>query len=134
MNTTETNKKLAEFLGRDKIEMLSRYITDDSWLTDEMVDTYKFNSDWSWLMLVVDKIEGLILGNRTIKTTYSNEDEYINAGVSFRIDRTDCFIDFYGDMKVYENFISCTKYNSKIEAVYNTCSMFVDWYNGAQKN
>lgn len=129
MNTTETNKKLAEFLGAKVTDLGGKQKPIYYPIMGKSHTKLKFHNDWNWLMLVVDKIEGLTLGNRTIKTIYSNEDEYINASVCFRINRTDCFIDFYGDMKVYENWISCTKYNSKIEAVYNACSMFVDWYN-----
>lgn len=89
----------------------------------------KFHSDWNWLMLVVEKIESLDLGTKIIETIYDDEDEYINASVSFRIEYKDCYIDLYGDMKIYENWIVCKECSSKIEATYSACVEFIKWYN-----
>lgn len=116
MNTTENNKKIAEFLGweiqsdptrpkfgtvkptQDKDFLDVRYSDED----------LKFHNDWNWLMEVVEKIESL---------GYWIE---IHGGTINR-----CLIGSINSS--YESF-KVTK-NTKIEAVYNACIDFIKWWN-----
>lgn len=120
----ENNKLLAEFLGWLVMEC---YVTP----TDEAITslklnsefkeippyTMKFHNDWNWLMLVVDKIESLGLGQRnfTVKISYDV-----------------CSIDFTSLHERRETpliFKRSTDQRNKIEAVYNACVEFVEWLN-----
>lgn len=118
MNTTETNKKLAEFLewekGRGTNIHKKTFIAPNKGGVYP-IEALKFHNDWSWLMLVASKIEQTPqLGNEL--------DNYIVSIVGNRCS----VINLYGEIKSFDG-------QTKIEAVYNACSMFVDWYNGAQK-
>jgi hypothetical protein len=107
MNTTESNKLLAEFLGMelttDGISQL--YYTEDRSLRQ----IPKFQTDWNWLMQVVQKIESL--GNDILITT-----NYIQIGFDEG-----------------EQFIVVEEVNVKIEAVYQAVLEFVNWYNEQKK-
>lgn len=117
MNTTETNKKLVEFLGAKVTDIGGKQKPIYYPIIGESHTKLKFHNDWNWLMLVVDKVESLncwfemrthTLGVRVIIDTYNNWNHEKQPIVNV-------------DMK------------TKIEAVYNACSVFVDWYNGARK-
>ena len=98
----ENNKIIAEFMGRvipeDKLEFY-----------DENPTTHYYNSNWNWLMQVVEKIESL--------------DGHLH------ICDNDVFVHFPKRIK------GCVRINgeslklSKIEAVYNACVEFIKWYN-----
>lgn len=68
-------------------------------------NSLKFDKDWNWLMLVVDKIESLMY--------------WVN-----RIN---------GDVWIVDNnkkvVVNNTMHNDGIEATYNACVEFVRWYN-----
>ena len=134
MKTLENNKLIAEFLG-----YIDNGCSEDVFLIhpitnyDVEISSLKYHEDWNWLMEVVEKIESLNLGNTTIKTVFSEEDLYINSNVSFLIMYKECYVNFFGEMKVYENWISVTECNSKIEAVYTACVEFIKWYNNQNK-
>lgn len=124
MNTTETNKKLAEFLGWKKpifgnglsrqydyklpssIELYGEnelhYCSDcgnDLHLLDGCyTENLKFHNDWNWLMLVIIKAkEGEAELNKE------------------------------GDKLLYNIYEALTDVN--IYTTYKACSMFVNWYN-----
>lgn len=117
--TTENNKIIAEFMGRvipeDKLEFY-----------DENPTTHYYNSNWNWLMEVVEKIE-----QTTIKETYGqfNEKES-NAIVSVVIENKFCQILSNG---IYLNEIISENEETKIEAVYNACVEFIKYYNEQNK-
>jgi len=72
---------------------------------------FPFDSEWDYLMPVVEKIEAL------------------NYGV--RITRTTCFIDSLSaipEFKVIGGFEE-----TKIKAVYNACVGFINWHNEQKK-
>lgn len=139
MNTIENNRLIAEFLGYVNTTPTDKdfniYELKNGVLGDMLeAMSMKFHSDWNWLMLVVDKIESLNLGTKTIETVFNEKDTFFNANVTFKIEYKDCYIDFYGDMKVYEKWVKITQYGSKIEATYNACIQFVKWYNENKNN
>lgn len=116
----EDNKLIAEFLGYsqphpDYPDTTYWYKKDFSPLT-----ILSFDTDWDWLMQVVDKIESLHSVNSVV------------------IGKGHCFITFY---EKYKNESKLFKSESqfanvelrKIEAVYNTCVEFIKWYNEQPK-
>ena len=124
MNTTnkeiaQNNEIIAVFMGRvipeDKLEFY-----------DENPTTHFYNSNWNWLMEVVEKIE-----QTTIKETYGqfNEKES-NAIVSVVIENKFCQILSNG---IYLNEIISENEETKIKAVYNACLEFIKWYNEQNK-
>ena len=124
----ENNILLAEFLEFQK--------TDLGWFDNEGVlsdfeqdncfDSLYFDTDWNWLMEVVEKIESLkpieFLSGRNwigfdvkIYKTFNTQTNY-------------CTIKYLkegGDMTISNGFSK----SDKIEAVYNACVEFVTWYN-----
>lgn len=113
MNTTENNKKIAEFLGfklqnNPNERFYKNYFTQANGVWVNRIEILHFDSDWNWLMKVVEKIESL---------GYWIE---IHGGTINR-----CLIGSINSS--YESF-EVTK-NTKIEAVYNACIDFIKWWN-----
>jgi hypothetical protein len=111
MNIEENDKLLAKFLGFKKLsnyfynsQDILYYIEQDTeWFSEDL----KFHKDWNLLMLVVEKIESF------------GHDVFINTCVC-RI--TDVGLDIFED-------IECFVSDNKIQATYNACVEFVQWYN-----
>ena len=62
MNTTESNKLIAEFMGyrfgtmpRSKKEYLEIETTTEDWTQANEVEDLQFNCSWDWLIPVVNK-------------------------------------------------------------------------------
>ena len=139
--TIENNKIIAEFMGAKEIitetthriykEFEMYGIIESIEDREDIKHFYQpeemlFNSDWNWLMEVVEKIE-----QTTIKETYGqfNEKES-NAIVSVVIENKFCQILSNG---IYLNEIISENEETKIEAVYNACIEFIKWYNEQNK-
>ena len=110
MTTRESNKLLAEFLGYtqphpDYPHTTYWYKKDEAPLT-----MLSFDTDWNWLVEVVEKIENY----NDSATLFIIEDErcHVNTQNGFEIDSVG---------------------HTKIEAVYNACVEFVKWYNNQNK-
>ena len=114
MNTTENNKLIAEFLGWTKKidkegEETPFYNLPIKFNNPQGVKEYIplegfiFDTDWNWLMEVVEKIESL--------------------GNNFIIEGNRGFINI-PQIKQIE-----LRKETKIEAVYNACVEFIKWYN-----
>jgi hypothetical protein len=101
---TENNKIIAEFLcTTQKTEGL-----DDCYILKSMayhIEDLKFNTDWNWLMEVVEKIESL---------------DFILPSQEYGQ---------YKAMKIEDALTIKYKDTTKIEAVYNACVEFIKWYN-----
>ena len=108
------NKIIAEFMGvkesqyKNEYEMYSviECIEDEEnekhfFKPDEML----FNSDWNWLMEVVEKIESIGFTFETKKNWARITRKGENIILRWEEDKT------------------------KIEAVYNACIEFIKWYN-----
>ena len=117
----ENNILLAEFLGWEGRKVYvcdnegdnARYALSFKTHIGNIIDTtLKFHLDYSWLMLVVDKIE-------TIETK----------------DKRTFTIDFYRDsVLIFEygmhtNEIIFTEGKGRLLNLYNACVQFVKWYN-----
>ncbi len=109
MNIENNNKLFTDFLGSrvtvDTFFINGMYVT-------EKLENLKFQSDWNYLMEVVEKIERLGYHIRF----------YWNSGIKKNV----CFIE-----KEYNsyNYIGNGLSIKKIEAVYNACLEFIKWYN-----
>ena len=116
-NIIENNKLIAEFMGVfDKILSTGNihswsdapfyYTTEDTKekVIKNICKYSKYDSDWNWLMQVVEKIEKL-------KCTVV-------------IEKNICRIHKGG-----LHFGHAYKFETKIEAVYNACLEFIKWYN-----
>lgn len=105
----ENNILLAEFLGwEDNNACMSWNVNRYDFKPEQML----FDSDWNWLMLVVEKIENL-------------ETE---EGNTFTIDfhRDSVLIFEYGK---YTNEIVHTEGLGRMQNLYNSCIEFIKWYN-----
>jgi hypothetical protein len=109
----ENNKLIAEFMGlryaEDSVyidtlkEMRANGIYfEQGYMTSEL----KYDSDWNWLMSVVEKIESL--GNDVLITSNYIQIAY-NDGEDFIV------IELEGNIKIF--------------AVYNSVIKFITWYN-----
>lgn len=97
------NKLIAEFLGIQLEEGQERIYING--LGTKLIEE-TFNTDWNWLMEVVEKIENYNYS----ATLFIIEDErcHINSQNGFEIDSVG---------------------HTKIEATYNACVEFIKWYN-----
>jgi hypothetical protein len=102
------NKLLAEFLGwtLDNEDLNSYRNFNGSKFKHLLLSSFKFDTDWNWLMEVVEKIENY----NDSATLFIIEDErcHVNTQNGFEIDSVG---------------------HTKIEATYNACVEFVKWYN-----
>lgn len=119
MTTTEKNKLIADFMGfetnnvevimPEKFSQLKPFKHSKGFFKTSIFKhlELQFHSSWDWLMSVVEKIESLkfsvLIGknNCVIEQTFGKTS--LNLGVS--------------------------KGQNKIEAVYNACVTFIEWYN-----
>jgi hypothetical protein len=108
----EDNKLLAEFMGK---EWHNSFFAGVSIISPSNI-TYKFDTDWNWLMQVVEKIES-IEDNRFLFQTSARQGFYAEIRERFS----------------YETKIEDAYGKTRIEAVYNACVEFVKWYNEQNK-
>jgi hypothetical protein len=126
MNTTENNKLLAEFMGFLESSIPNQYWTEKSsegFGIGELKEL-KFNTDWNWLMQVVEKIENL-------KTPIVNNSNLIGKNEDYEVHIQGKHVKIYAHGEVTKEIVDLrsSESNSKIEAVYNACVEFVKWYN-----
>jgi len=95
-------------------------------------DIYK--EDWNALMDVVEKIEGLKLGDLKglITDKHGNKDEHFNCVAGIEIHGSYCNIYIQADMRLVDNFIEATM-EDKISATYKAIVDFIKWYNKQNK-
>lgn len=111
---TKNNILIAEFMGFSFIERQSKnLVNDESYLENEVASSYRFNSDWNWLMGVIEKIQKL------------DNDHEVN--VNFTI-----YLQGAVELKVNnKNLFSSTAFEvgTLIDAVYKAVIEFIKWYN-----
>jgi hypothetical protein len=117
MNTSESNKLIAQFLGQKKqpfeFPQFGFIRHNGEWKDTFTEDQLKFHKDWNWLMSVVEKIESL-------------KDKENNGKYYFEIYKTSVTIFGNG---TFLNEIINTEEKTKIQSVYNACVEFIKWYN-----
>lgn len=114
----ENNELLAEFIGFDILS--NDYYQYEAELTRSLPE---FNSDWNWLMKVVEKIWSM---------------QGKNTGAQVTICNSGCLLGYQDKMSGLK--FNCHKYTflgSKgmhtKEHTYNACVEFVKWYNNQNK-
>lgn len=126
----ENNKLIAEFMGlKPKMESPDVYVFNDmpyfsvrennpEDVMNAIVKYSKYDSDWNWLMSVVEKIEQL--KNRH------------NFTFSVKISGNYCTIESY-NYSLIVRIVECND-TTKLKSVYNACVRFIKWYNKQNKN
>lgn len=136
-NTVENNKLLAEFLEFEKVKFLNGCYTfiipdylshgeyknltleDNKEVVAWDVENLIFHKDWNWLMKVVEKIHSMQSYGVLINPngTYIQDED----------DKVICMT--FKNEEVNGEIIS----SSNIEATFNCCVEFVNWYNEQNK-
>lgn len=145
MNTLENNKLIAEFMGRnwdDVMEMCKQEVYDSGHRSDSIIDDPEYwscyNSDWNWLMAVVEKIENIkVKGSQW--SCITDEDEPVEFEFTVAIKNKVTVINRHAFDGDEEDFLSIydgrnyTNGSTKIENTYNACIAFIKWYNEQNK-
>lgn len=119
--TTQNNILLAEFLGVkekesnwfDGYELQEAGLPFNYGAMGNGTRDLKFHTSWDWLMLVVDKIEGLILGE--------------NNSINVTIGATNYCVIQDSNGEIYNDNEESKE--TKLKTVYAACVKFVKWYN-----
>jgi hypothetical protein len=135
--TTENNKLIAEFM--ELVECETDYLYHPSSEKGFLKDYLMYNSDWNWLMEVVEKIESL--GSSKIMNTilYSRFEVKHNQVLlcwnkdnNYQI-KIETLQDWQKGYKStsYKDYrrVDINKDTTKLEAIYLVCVEFIKWYN-----
>ena len=122
-NITENNKLIAEFMGLETGKQLGydRFLND--WFDNRGVlngqrnEKLLFDTDWNWLMSVVEKIESIEYGIYQV--------DILQEGCKI-LKRCSLLID-----KRVDKLKSDT---TKLESVYQAVVEFIKWHNEQNKN
>jgi hypothetical protein len=110
MATTENNKLIAEFMGKEyknnAIVVSTNYITGQN-PSGKVWQEPKYHNDWNWLMEVVEKIEKNFIV------------DIMNSAISIHEQKS-------GEM-IVDNCVDIQK--TKIQCVYIGVVEFIKWYN-----
>ena len=123
MTTQENNILIAEFMGmkpHDKNELDGFWTNVIRAHKFDNVANLQFDTDWNWLMQVVEKIENI-----------TNKDNFILY--DFNIYSDAVIVSNQNDEDIILINKNDGEFTTKIEAVYIACVMFTQWYN-QQKN
>jgi len=114
----ENNKLIAEFMKLEKYHSSAK-----EWLKNKCIysdEELPYNSDWNWLMEVVEKISEIPLDDAE-----SNDDMCYPRTFGMKDDVGRYMVRFNGCGLCFgEDFI---------ESVYNACVEFIKWYNQNKK-
>lgn len=116
MNTTDNNKMIAEFMGYTQPH--PEYPSTTYWYKEGKapLTILSFDTDWNWLMEVVEKIENI-------------KDK---QGCTFfvEISKEKVHIKYYYKGEEFENiFIHNYKGRTKKETLYDAVVEFIEYYN-----
>ena len=115
MTTTENNKLLAEFMGcyqnNEGFWGFENTPNHKRWHTDRFLDCTKYDTDWSWLMEVVEKIENL----------------------NFEVIIRGCSVTVVSNTDKHPYFQPHSVELTKKESIYDACVTFIKWYNKTLK-
>jgi hypothetical protein len=153
---TENNKLLAEFMGVfDKILSTQNihswsdapfyYTTENSKekVIENISNYVKYDTDWNWLMEVVEKIESIGSSEVMDRKIYSRFQIYGNhIQLDWRRDNQDLLrLEVWQKQMLTHKGYSCKEYKridiekntTRMEALYIACVEFVKWYNEQSK-
>ena len=121
---TENNKLIAEFMGKKELITESQFLSMEHKAHNPTIIEYlKYDTDWNWLMEVVEKIESLKFYPKN--STCIGFDSF-----GIEINKERCDITRYGD---FTNHLIQGNGRTRIETVYNACVEFIKWYNQQNK-
>jgi hypothetical protein len=131
------DKLIAEFMGDYFDTGLEPAYYIRSYNKEYKIEDSQFHKSWDWLMPVVEKIESLDLS----EWMYSWEDldgetRYNFEGISVEIEKTRCWIYINLSLDPYWTINEKTfkvKYETKLEAAYESVVEFIEWYNERKK-
>lgn len=110
------NKLIAEFIGTLKSPNKETiwFKNYNPILNKKMVfiNQLKYHDSWDWLMTCVEKIEEM------------------DVVASFQIEQPTIYIWASSESSTFEDIEVDIFNRSKIEAVYEACIKFINWYNG----
>jgi hypothetical protein len=132
----EYNQKCADFLGfkyKNQSKFWATYPLDNnSYLAKfgyMQVETFKFHSDWNWIMEVVEKIESL-----KYLIDITDNEVYVNSNLIKQKNVTDGGTMNSHNEKYYPVIVEITDERlSKKEAVVKAINQFLIWYNENNK-
>jgi hypothetical protein len=135
------NKLIAEFMGLlhvddDKYMDNLREMKSNGIFFEQgcMTSELKYDTDWNWLMAVVDKIEKLGATTR-VKSNYNPFIKLNVHQVTIEIEKGELSEgnkSFLGDGFIYQNHSNSNLI--KIEAYYESVVNFIKWYNDEQNS
>jgi hypothetical protein len=130
MDIEESNKLIAEFMGRHQSKCGVFYVKSDgsaSRFAKKHPRFCNYNSDWRWIMPVVDKISAYVYDT----PEYNSDGNIIVHHPKDRAyTRTFGMIDDEsGDYMVRINRMSLHKAPKLIDAVYSAVVEWIEWYN-----
>jgi hypothetical protein len=115
----ENNKLLAEFMGcyqnNEGFWGFENTPNHKRWHTDRFLDCTEYDTDWNWLMEVVEKIEDIESIDVDILTHGTRIYEWRSGG------------------RVIADNCADISFNKKIEHTYDSVVKFIKWYNNQNK-
>lgn len=122
MNTQiiENNKLLAEFMGfklqqNPNERWFGQYFTTPNGVWANRIELLHFDTDWNWLMAVVEKIEDIESIDVDILTHGTRIYEWRSGG------------------RVIADNCADISFDKKIEHAYDSVVKFVKWYNSTNR-
>ena len=131
----ENNKLFSEFLGNDTDEYGTDVFVPKQLMFNHnaqcmqgifQFDECYFDTDWNWLMLVVEKIESNLKYVITINSSPTISSRWLSYKILIQKNNFSDILDKVFIVKYESNY---SKNESKKEALYNACVEFVKWYN-----
>ncbi len=112
MSTTDNNKLLAEFMGKKELITESQFLAMEHKAHNPTIIEYlRYDTDWNWLMQVVEKIEDIESIDVDILSHGTRIYEWRSGG------------------RVIADNCADISFNKKIEHTYDSVIKFVKWYN-----
>lgn len=119
MTLEESNKLIADFMGLSTVEKHGELL----WADWDGLHSTKYHTSWDWLMPVIEKIESIpIVENVRIAESFVNIQVVNKDGISHTT-----FQIFYTNNGRY--FKQEDDLETKIQAVYQAVTQFIQWYN-----
>ena len=147
----EQNKLIAQFMGYKYFPKIDKEVLP-GWRTEKCFspksigygylcrghNDLRYDTDWNWMMKVVEKVESLDLKDWFYK--WEDIDGEIRSnimGISVEIENKHCWI--FGELQL-DPFITFNEetykkvYNNKLEATFDSMVEFIKWYNVKKEN